>query len=211
MLSQLIYGARISLAVGLLAALSASALGLLVGCVAGYQDGWLDAVLMRVAEFFQTLPRFVLATILVAIFGGGIANIIFVIAALGWMQTARVVRAQVLGLRSAAFIEAAVQSGMDAGGIVWRHIVPNVLSSVIVTGSLDVASAILLEGGLSFFGLGDANLISWGGMLNVAQPYLRQAWWMALFPGLAISAVVLAFNLLGDGLNEAFNPRLREG
>ncbi|MCW1968371.1 MAG: ABC transporter permease [Anaerolineae bacterium] len=206
-LSQLVYGARSSLLVGLLAAFSASLIGLTLGSVSGYASGWLDTVLMRVAEFFQTLPRFVLATIVVAVTGGGLLKIIIVIAVLGWMQTARVVRAQVLSLRNAGFVEAAVQMGASPTHILLRHIVPNVLGSVIVIASLDVAAAILLEGGLSFFGLGDPNLVSWGGMLNQAQAYLRQAWWLALFPGLAISLVVLAFNLLGDGLNEALNPR----
>jgi peptide/nickel transport system permease protein len=208
--SQLIYGARVSLLVGILAALSASIVGLLIGCVAGYFGGVVDAILMRISEFFQTLPRFVLATIIVAVFGSGLIKVIFVIALLGWMQTARVVRVQVLSLRRAEFIQASIQSGATAWQIVRQHIVPNVLSSVVVTGSLDVASAILLEGGLGFFGLSDPNLISWGSMLNQAQPYLRQAWWMAFFPGAAISCVVLAFNIFGDGLNEALNPFLRK-
>lgn len=206
-LSQVIYGSRASLLVGLLAAFSASAIGLSVGSVSGYLGGWFDNIVMRVAEFFQTLPRFVLAAIIVAVFGGGLFKIIIVIALLGWMQTARVVRSQVLRLRDAAFVEAATQLGASQFRILRTHIVPNVMASVIVTASLDIAAAILLEGGLSFFGLGDANLVSWGGMLNQAQPYIRQAWWMAFFPGMAITLVVLAFNLFGDGLNEMLSPR----
>jgi peptide/nickel transport system permease protein len=206
-LSQVIHGARASLTIGLLAAFSASVIGLSIGSVAGYVSGWLDAVLMRIAEFFQTLPRFVLASIIVALFGGGLLKVILVIAILGWMQTARIVRAQVLSLRNAGFIEASIQAGANSSFIMRKHIVPNVLSSVIVTASLDVAAAILLEGGLSFFGLGDPNIVTWGGMLNLAQPYLRQAWWMALFPGLSITLVVLAFNLFGDGLNEVLRHR----
>jgi peptide/nickel transport system permease protein len=209
-LSELIFGARVSLAVGISAALSASVLGIVVGSLAGFFGGWVDSLLMRTSEFFQTLPRFVLALVIVAFFGGGILKLILVIAVLSWPQIARLVRAQILSLREATFVEAARLAGMNSGQIIAREILPNALAPVIVAGSLDIASAILLEASLSFFGLGDANLVSWGGMLNVAQPYLRQAWWMALFPGLAISVVVLAFNVLGDALNDALNPRLRE-
>ena len=209
-LSELIFGARVSLAVGISAALSASILGIVIGSLAGFFGGWVDGVLMRLSEFFQTLPRFVLALVIVAFFGGGVFKVIVVLAILSWPQIARLVRAQILSLREATFVEAARLSGMGSLRIIVREILPNALAPVIVTGSLDIASAILLEASLSFFGLGDANLISWGGMLNVAQPYLRQAWWMAVFPGIAISLVVLSFNVLGDALNDALNPRLQE-
>lgn len=208
--SELIFGARVSLAVGISAAFSASILGIIIGSLAGFFGGWVDGVLMRLSEFFQTLPRFVLALVTVAFFGGGVVKVILVLAILSWPQIARLVRAQILSLREATFVDAARLSGMNAAQILAREILPNALAPVIVTGSLDIASAILLEASLSFFGLGDANLISWGGMLNVAQPYLRQAWWMAFFPGLAISLIVLSFNVLGDALNDALNPRLQE-
>ena len=177
---------------------------------AGNAGGAVDATLMRVAEFFQTLPRLVLALIVVALFGAGLGRLIVVIAVLSWPQTARVVRASFLSLREAPFVDAARVGGMSAGAIVASEILPNALAPIIVAGSRDVATAILLEAALGFFGLGDPNRVSWGSMLNQAQPYLRQAWWMALFPGLAISLVVLAFNILGDSLNEALNPRLRD-
>ena len=209
-LSELIFGARVSLAVGISAALSASILGIIVGSLAGFFGGWVDSVLMRLSEFFQTLPRFVLALVIVAFFGGGVLKVIIVLAILSWPQIARLVRAQILSLREATFVDAARLSGMNSAVIIVREILPNALAPVIVYGSLDIASAILLEASLSFFGLGDANLVSWGGMLNVAQPYLRQAWWMAVFPGIAISLVVLSFNILGDALNDALNPRLQE-
>jgi peptide/nickel transport system permease protein len=209
--SQLVYGARVSLAVGLLAALSATLLGTAVGAAAGYAGGWPDGVLMRGAEFFQTLPRLVLALIVVALFGAGVGRLILVIAILSWPQTARVVRASVLSLREAPFVDAARVGGMGAGAIVASEILPNALAPIVVTGSLDVATAILLEAALGFFGLGDPNRVSWGSMLNQAQAYLRQAWWMAVFPGLAISFVVLSFNVVGDSLNEALNPRLGGG
>lgn len=209
--AQLVYGARVSLAVGILAAVSATIIGTTVGAIAGYAGGGVDAVLMRIAEFFQTLPRLVLALIIVALFGAGLGRLIFVIAVLSWPQTARVVRASFLSLREAPFVDAARVAGMGAGAIVAIEMLPNVLAPIVVTGSLDVATAILLEAALGFFGLGDPNRVSWGSMLNQAQPYLRQAWWMSLFPGLAISFVVLAFNVLGDSLNDALNPRLGEG
>ena len=208
--AQLVYGARVSLTVGGLAAASAVLIGVVVGAVSGFFGGWVDGVLMRIAEFFQTLPRFVLALIIVALFGSGLEKLIAVIATLSWPQVARVVRASFLSLREAAFVDAARVGGMGSGAIIRSEILPNVVAPIVVTGSLDVAAAILLEAGLGFFGLGDPNLISWGSMLNQAQQYLRQAWWMSVFPGLAISLVVLAFNVIGDGLNDALNPRLRE-
>ncbi|MBM3503860.1 MAG: ABC transporter permease [Alphaproteobacteria bacterium] len=208
--SQLVYGARVSLAVGILAAASAVLIGTAIGAIAGYVGGVLDNALMRLAEFFQTLPRFVLAIVTIAFFGSSVLHVIIVIAILSWPQTARLVRAGVITLRSAAFVEAARLGGKSDTAIVVREILPNVIAPIVVTGSLDVAAAILLEAGLGFFGLGDPNLVSWGGMLNQAQQYLRQAWWMSVFPGLAITVVVLAFNLLGDALNDALNPRLRD-
>lgn len=208
--TQVIYGARISLAVGVAAATSASLLGTLIGSLAGFFGGWLDSLLMRLSEFFQVLPRFVLALVIVAFFGSGVLKLIIVLALLSWPQTARLVRAQILSMREATFVEAARTSGMRPLTIIVREILPNALAPVIVAGSLDIATAILLEAGLSFLGLGDPNQVSWGGMLNQAQLYLRQAWWMALFPGLAIALAVLSFNFLGDALNDALNPRLRE-
>lgn len=208
--AQLIYGARVSLTIGVATALASVSLGIVVGSLAGYFGGWVDGLLMRVAEFFQVLPRFVLALVIVALFGGGLWKLIVVIAVLAWPQTARVVRAQFLSLREAGFVEAARLGGMDTLGLITREIWPNALTPVIVLVSLEMASAILIEAGLGFFGLGDPNLVSWGSMLNAAQAYLRQAWWMAVMPGLAISSVVLALNVVGDGINDALNPRLRE-
>lgn len=208
--ANLVYGGRVSLAVGFLAALSSGIIGILVGSLAGFFGGWFDIILMRISEFFQIIPRFVLALVIVAISGSGLFKLIGVIAILAWPQMARLVRAQFLSLREATFVEAARVGGMGTWPLILREILPNALAPVIVTASLDVASAILLEASLGFFGLGDPNLVSWGSMLNEAQAYLRQAWWMAVFPGLAISLIVLALNIVGDGLNDALNPRLRE-
>jgi peptide/nickel transport system permease protein len=208
--TQLIFGARVSLLVGLLAALSAGSLGVAVGSLAGFWGGWVDSLLMRISDFFQTLPRFVLALLIVALFGTGLAKLIFVIAILSWPQMARLVRAQFLSLREALFIEAARVNGMGTTAIIVREILPNTFGPILVVSTLDVAGAILLEASLGFFGLGDPNLVSWGSMLNTAQPYLQRAWWLSVFPGLAISLVVLAFNIVGDGLNNALNPRTYE-
>ncbi|HEU4808600.1 MAG TPA: ABC transporter permease [Homoserinimonas sp.] len=208
--SQLVNGSRVSLMVGFSVAAAATVIGILVGALAGFFGGWVDSVLMRITEFFQTLPRLVLALIIVALFGSSITMLIFVVSILSWPQTARVVRTGFMTLRSSAFVDAARVSGMPKSSIIFREILPNVLASVVVIASLDVGAAILTEASLSFFGLGDPNLVSWGGMLQQAQQYLSQAWWMAVFPGVAIALVVLAFNVLGDGLNDALNPRLKE-
>lgn len=208
-LSGVLHGARVSLLVGVLAALTAATVGILVGTVAGYAGGRLDAGLMRVAELFQTIPQFFLALLVVALVGRGLLKVILVLGLLGWPLTARLVRAEFLSLKEREFVEAARAAGLPDWRIAVRGILPNALPPAVVAASLGVAEAILLEAGLSFFGLGDPNLVSWGVMLQNAQGYLRRAWWMAVFPGLAIFLAVLGFNLLGDGLNDALNPRLR--
>jgi peptide/nickel transport system permease protein len=210
-LSGVIWGSRVSLIVGLAAAFTATVIGILVGAVSGFFGGWVDELLMRVTELFQIIPRFVLALIVVAFFGSGLTNLILVIGVLSWPQTARLVRSQYLRHRSLPYVDAARVVGMRAWRIIFVEVLPNVLAPVIVVASLDIAQAILLEASLGFFGLGDPNLRSWGGMLNTAQGFVQRAWWMSVFPGAAISLSVLAFNLLGDGLNEATDPRLREG
>jgi peptide/nickel transport system permease protein len=206
--SGVIWGSRVSLTVGLCAAATAVLLGVVIGALSGFYGGWTDALLGRITELFQVIPRFVLALLVVALFGSGIWKLILVIGLLSWPQAARVVRSQFLALRSAAYVDAARGLGSSGARIIFSEILPNVLAPVVVIASLDVAGAILLEASLGFFGLSDPNLISWGMMLNNAQAHLRQAWWMSVFPGLAISLAVLGFNLAGDGLNDATNPRL---
>jgi peptide/nickel transport system permease protein len=210
-LSGVLFGARVSLVVGVLAATTSTTIGLLVGALSGYHRGIVDAVLMRVTELFQVVPRFFLALLIIAMAGPGVGKVIFAIAILSWPSIARVVRAEFLSLREREFVEAARALGAPNRTIIVKHIVPNVLPPTIAVGSLEVAQAILLDAGLSFLGLGDPNLISWGTMLNVAQPFLRTAWWMAVFPGAAIFFAVLGTNFLGDGLNDAMNPRLKTG
>jgi len=206
-LSRVIYGTRVSLVVGLAAVLTSTSIGILLGSISGYYGGAADAVLMRLTEFFQVLPRFFLALVIVAITGPGIGKIVFVIAILSWPPMARLVRGQFTSLGRLEFVEAARALGYPTARIIFRQILPNALPPAVVLGSLDVAQAILLEAGLSFFGLGDPNLISWGMLLNIAQGFLQTAWWMGVFPGLAIFFVVLGFNLFGDFLNDMMNPR----
>lgn len=205
--TRTVYGTRVSLLVGVASAALTLVIGVALGALAGYYGGWLDATLMRVAEFFQTLPRFVLALIVIALFGTSITKMVLVIAVLSWPQLARVVRATVASLRQSQFVDAARVAGMGHLAIIGREILPNVAAPIIVIGSLDIAAAILIEASLSFFGLGDPNQVSWGAMLNDAQQYLRSAWWMSAFPGLGIALTVLSFNLLGDALNDALRPR----
>lgn len=207
-LSGVLWGSRVSLTVGVCAAATAVLLGVFIGSLAGFYGGWTDAILGRITELFQVIPRFVLALLVVAFFGSGLWKLIAVIGILSWPQAARVVRGQVMALRGAAYVDAARVLGLRNARIIFSEILPNVLAPVVVIGSLDVAGAILLEASLGFFGLGDPNLVSWGMMLNNAQAHLRQAWWMSVFPGLAISLAVLGFNLMGDGLNDATDPRL---
>ena len=207
--SEVIYGGRVSLIVGVCASLIQTCIGLFIGGIAGYRGGVVDLILMRVAEFFQVIPQFFLALVLVAIVGRGIDKVIIVLGVVAWPLTARVVRAQFMSLRSAEFVEAARALGAGNWYIGMRVMLPNALPPVIVTATQGVAHAILLEAGISFFGLGDPALISWGQMLNNAQPFLGQSWWISVFPGAAILASVLGFSLLGDGLNDILNPRLR--
>ncbi|MFI4997238.1 MAG: ABC transporter permease [Hyphomicrobiales bacterium] len=205
-----LYGTRVSLLVGVLAGLTSLAIGVIVGAAAGYYGGALDSVLMRIAEFVQIMPRFFLAILIVAFFGGGVAKIVLVIGGLGWPEVGRIVRAQFLSLKEREVVEAARAIGFGDRHIIFHEILPNALAPAIVQASLDVSEAILLQAGLAFFGLSNPDMASWGEMLNRAQPFLRAAWWMSVFPGLAIFLTVLCFNLVGDGLNDMLSPEGRE-
>lgn len=207
--SGIVHGARVSLVVGLFAAATSTIVGLLVGGAAGYAGGWLDDALMRVADFFQVVPRFLLALVILTFFPPSLTDVVLVIGLLSWPLTARLVRAEFLTLRERLFVEAAKALGVGHAAIVLRHILPNALAPVVVAGSLQVASAILIEAGLSFLGLSDPAVISWGRMLNNAQHFLHRGWWIGLFPGLAIFLTTLGLNLLGDGINDILNPRRR--
>ena len=209
-LAGVLYGARTSLMVGVFSVMIALALGIVVGAIAGYYGGWLDDVLMRITEVFQVMPRFFLALFIVAIFGASLWGIIFVIGILNWSEIARLLRAEFLTLKERPFVTAARAYGARDHQIIIAEILPNAAGPVIVAGSLQIASAVLLEAALSFLGVGDPNVMSWGTMLNAAQQYLRYAWWSATFAGLAICVMTLGIALVSDGLNDALNPRLKE-
>ncbi|MCF3932690.1 ABC transporter permease [Acuticoccus sp. M5D2P5] len=204
----LAYGARVSLVVGLISTLFSLAIGVPLGAAAGYYGGLVDDILMRITEFFQTIPSFALAIVLVAIFQPSLSSIVAAIAIVSWPPVARLVRAEVMSLKSREFVEAARLAGLSHLHILTRQILPNAMSPIIVMASLMVATAILLESSLSFLGLGDPNIMSWGYMIGAARTVIRNAWWLSFFPGVCILVTVLALNLIGEGLNDALNPRL---
>lgn len=202
------YGAHVSLLVGAVSTVVALGIGVSLGALAGYFGGWVDDAAMRFTELFQTVPGFVLAVVIVAIFTPSLGSIVFAIAVVSWPPVARVVRAEFLSLRSREFVQAAEVLGRSRLSIVLRDILPNAMGPIVVLASLMVASAILLEAALSFLGLGDPNLMSWGFMIGQGRSVIRLAWWMSVFPGVALFLTVLALNLVGEGLTDALNPRV---
>lgn len=201
------HGARVSLLIGAVATAVSLVIGVTAGAVAGYYGGRLDAALMRVTELFQTVPPFLFALAIVAILQPSIATITLAIGVTSWPSLARLVRAEVLKLRHGELVAASIALGASDPRIILLHILPNTLAPVVVSASILVASAILTESSLAFLGLGDPNVVSWGGMVGAGREVLRTDWYVATIPGLAIVAAVLALNLLGDGLNDALNPR----
>lgn len=197
-----IHGARTSMVVVLAVTVIASVIGLAVGVVAGYRGGWIDDLLMRITELFQSVPRFFLVLLIVALFGAGLDNLIYVLALTSWPTLARVARSEVLSVRDREYVEAARSIGAKDRRIVLRHVVPNVLPTAMVVIALTGSRIILLEASLSFLGLGDPTVMSWGYLVSNAQRFLRVAWWMSVFPGLAIAIAVLGINLMSDALND---------
>ncbi|HEY4250409.1 MAG TPA: ABC transporter permease [Roseomonas sp.] len=207
MAAGLAYGARVSLLVGLSAAVVGTAIGTAIGAVGGYCGGWIDNLLVRLTELFQSVPSFLLVIVLVAIGEPSVAVITLAIGIASWPLVARLARAQFRSLRDADFVLAARASGSTDTGIILRHILPNALAPIVVTASVMVANAILIEAGLSFLNMGDPNLVSWGSMIGDGRPLLRTAWYLTAMPGTAIALTVMAINLVGDGLNDVLNPR----
>ncbi len=203
------HGGRTSLMVGLVATVVAVSIGTLLGALAGFYRGWIDDALMRFTEFFQTIPTFLFAIVLVAIMSPSRGSIILAIAVISWPPIARLVRGEFMAMREREFVQAAICLGMTDLAIIFRQILPNVLSPIIVAGSLMVATAILIEAALAFLGLGDPNAMSWGFMIGAGRSFLRDAWWLCAIPGIAILLTVLSINLVGEGVNDALNPRLR--
>lgn len=207
-LSRLMHGSRITLSVVVLVAVLAAPIGLLVGTVAGYAGGWLDALLMRVTDIFLAFPRLILALAFVAALGPGIENAVLAIAITSWPPYARIARAETLTVRQADYIAAVRLIGASPTRIVLRHIVPLCLASVIVRVTLDMAGIILTAAGLGFLGLGaQPPMPEWGAMIATGRQYVLDQWWVAAGPGLAIFVVSLGFNLLGDGLRDALDPK----
>jgi peptide/nickel transport system permease protein len=209
MLSRLIYGARISLLVGLGASLLAGLVGVLLGLVAGYLGGWVDDLVTRLADVQLALPYILLAIAILAIAGGGLANIILVLSLTQWVTYTRVVRSAVLAIREKEYVLAAFSLGLHPITIMLRHILPNIIAPVIVIATFAVAQTIVAEAALSFLGLSvPPSIPSWGGMLADGRSYIVFAWWLAAIPGLAITTTVIGVNLLGDWLRDHLDPRL---
>ncbi len=206
----IVHGAKTSLLIGLIATIVAVFIGIVFGAFSGYYGGRLDDFLMRITEIFQTIPSFIFAILLVAIMKPSIVSIVIAIAVVSWPGVARLVRGEFLALKNREFVQACHTLGMSDLRIMLREILPNCMSPIIVIGSLMVATAILIESGLAFLGLGDPNIMSWGFQIGAGRTMLRSAWWVCTFPGVAILITVLAINLVGEGLNDALNPRLRE-
>lgn len=203
------HGAKTSLLIGLVSTAVAVAFGTLAGGLAGYYGGRIDALLMRITEIFQTIPSFIFAIVLVAVMSPSIASTVIAISVVSWPGVARLARGEFLSMRRREYVQSCISLGMGDARIMFTQILPNCLSPLVVTASLLVATAILIESGLAFLGLGDPNVMSWGFQVGAGRTVLRTAWWICTFPGFAILLTVLAINLVGEGLNDALNPRLR--
>jgi peptide/nickel transport system permease protein len=206
-LRGILQGTRISIAVGVSAAFASVIIGIAIGAAAGYFGGILDLIVMRIAEFFQVMPTFIMAAVIVAFLGPGLTRIVAVIALLAWPQVARIMRGEVMRLKNLEFVDAVRCLGFSNLRILAFEIIPNALPPVLAVSTLIVGQAILLEASLSFLGLGSPDAISWGRMLSNGQRFLFNAPWLSIFPGLAIFLTVLAFNLAGDAVSSLFDPR----
>lgn len=206
--AMIVHGARASLLIGAFSALTATLIGVTVGALAAYYGGWVDELVMRAAELFQTIPNLIFLLGIVAILGPTLAHITLAIGFVSWNGIARLTRAEFLTLRERDFVNACRASGMGDLRIIVGEILPNALPPIVVLSSLTVASAILFESALSFLGLGDPNIASWGRMIGDGRALIRTSWFICAIPGAAIMLTVLALNLVGDGLNDALNPKL---
>jgi peptide/nickel transport system permease protein len=210
--SRIVYGSRITLTIIALVAVIVGPIGLAVGTLAGYFGGWFDTVLMRITDIFLSFPSLILSLAFVAALGAGLENAIVAIALTSWPPIARLARAETLTLRGADYVSAAKLQGASAARIIWKQIVPMCMPSVLVRLTLSMATVILTAAGLGFLGLGaQPPLPEWGAMIAIGRRYMLESWWLVAFPGGAIHAVSLAFNLIGDGLRDALDPKQRKG
>jgi len=209
-LTTLVYGGRATLLVGAIAAILSVSIGITLGAMAGYYGGRVDAVLMRITEFFQVLPALLFAMVVVTLFSPSLITITLAIGVVSWTGTARLTRAEFMKYRNLEFVRAERSIGASHARIIWQVILPNALPPLIVSATLAIGAAILFEAGLSFLGLGDPNQMSWGLMIGSNRQYIFSGWWAVAFPGAAIFVTVLGVSLIGDGLNDSLNPKLRE-
>ena len=209
-LSRIIYGTRVSLSVGLLAQVLATLIGVTLGALAAYYGGWVDTLISRIMEIFAAFPDLIFAMGIMFVIGPGIKNIFFALGLLTWVRTARMVRGQILQLKEKEYVEAAKASGATAFHTITKHLIPNCISTVIVLVTLGIPNAIMYEASLSFLGLGiQPPTASWGSMISFAQPYISYLPTYSIFPGIAIMITVIAFNIFGDGLRDALDPKMK--
>jgi len=207
-LSRIIYGSRVSLLVGVASVILAGLIGVVVGLVAGFYGGWVDMILMRLVDSFLSIPNILFALVFLSIFGPSVTTLIIVLGITNWVAYARIVRGETLSIKEREFVKAARSIGVKNSNIIIRHITPNVISSFIVISTLSVATTIILEASLSFLGLGiQPPTISWGGILSDGRDYLATSWWLATFPGIAITITVMGIIFLGDWLRDILDPR----
>lgn len=210
LLAMIINGARVSLLIGLAAALVSICIGVSIGALAGFYRGWVEEVLMRITEFFQVLPTLLFSMVLVALFGASLPMITFAIGVVSWTAVARITRSEFLRIRELEYVKASRSTGASNAKLMFRVILPNALPPIIVQSALMVGSAILFEAGLSFLGLTDPNVVSWGQIIGSNRQYILDAGYTVTIPGIAIFITVLAISLVGDGLNDALNPKLMQ-
>jgi len=208
-LSQIINGARVSIAIGFSAALVSCFIGVGIGSFAGFYGGWVEETLMRLTEFFQVLPTLLFAMVIVALFGSSVLSITLAIGAVSWASVARITRSEFLRIKELDFVLASRSSGSNNMALIFRVILPNAAAPIIVQSALLVGAAITFEAGLAFLGLSDPNVVSWGQVIGSNRVYILDATYTVTFPGIAIFITVLAISLVGDGLNDALNPKLR--
>lgn len=209
--SRMVYGSRISLSVGFIAVFISLVIGIFLGGLSGYYGRWVDNVIMRLVEIMYCFPTFFLIMMVITFLGPNIVNVMIVIGITSWAGLCRLVRAEFLTLRERDFVQAARVQGVSDMRVIFRHILPNAMAPVYVSATLSVGAAILVESALSFLGLGvQVPTPSWGNILSTGKNYIDYAWWLTLFPGLAILVTVLSFNLIGESLREMLDPRLKE-